>query len=89
LLPRGSRRDPAGVRRRYLGHLELIAREEGEEADLPNLAKGDWRKRVIGRALRRRTTVSVGWIAEKLKAEMEKRRGNRRPGGADKPEATK
>ena len=26
---------------------------------------------------------------EKLKAEMEKRRGKRRPGGAHKPEATK
>ena len=33
---------------------------------LPKLAKGDWRKRVVGRAIRIRTTVSAGWITEKL-----------------------
>ena len=31
-----------------------------------HLAKGDWRKRVIGRAIRIRTIVSAGWITEKL-----------------------
>lgn len=36
------------------------------ETDLAGLAKNDWRKRVIGRAIRRRTTVSSAWIADKL-----------------------
>lgn len=34
--------------------------------DLADLAKGDWRKRVIGRAIRSRTVVAAGWIAEHL-----------------------
>ena len=38
-----------------------------EEADRSRLTKGDWRKRVIGRAIRKQTTVSAGWIARKLK----------------------
>ena len=38
-----------------------------EEAELSSLTKGDWRKRVIGRAIRRHTTASSGWIARKLK----------------------
>jgi hypothetical protein len=145
LLQRGYRRDTASERRRYLEHLEGIARQEGgipplpggegrslqstlqrgwffgaeefrekmleklegvkgseagchhrssgytgeqardhgewmagrildlgrDEAglsreELTNLAKGDWRKRVIGRAIRCRTTVEAGWIAENL-----------------------
>jgi len=39
-----------------------------EEADRSRLTKGDWRKRVIGRAIRKQTTVSAGWIARKLKS---------------------
>ena len=42
--------DEAGLKKRELAHL----------------AKGDWRKRVIGRAIRCRTTGSAGWISEKL-----------------------
>jgi len=37
-----------------------------KEADLAALPKGDWRKRVIGRLIRRHTTVPLGWLAERL-----------------------
>ena len=37
-----------------------------KEADLAALPKGDWRKRVIGRLIRRHTTVPLGWVAERL-----------------------
>jgi len=47
--------------------LELGLDEAGlSREELTNLAKGDWRKRVIGRAIRCRTTVAAGWIAENL-----------------------
>jgi hypothetical protein len=36
------------------------------QADLATLPKGDWRKRVIGRLIRRHTTVPLGWVAANL-----------------------
>lgn len=36
------------------------------KAELEKLKKGDWRKRAIGRAVRRSTVMPVGWIAEAL-----------------------
>ena len=35
--------------------------------DLESLRKNDWRKRVIGRAVRRNTTVPAAWISEQLR----------------------
>ncbi len=43
--------------------LELGLNEAGlSREELGHLAKGDWRKRVIGRAIRCRTTASAGSI---------------------------
>jgi hypothetical protein len=36
------------------------------QTDLAALPKGDWRKRVIGRRIRRHTTVPLGWVAARL-----------------------
>lgn len=36
------------------------------QANLAALPKGDWRKRVIGRLIRRHTTVPLGWVAARL-----------------------
>lgn len=48
----------------------------GMEADrLEQLAKGDWRKRVIGGVVRSRTTVRVTWIAERLAMGVATRAG--------------
>lgn len=38
-----------------------------ENEDLESLRKNDWRKRVIGRAIRRNTTVPAAWISEQLR----------------------
>jgi putative transposase len=38
-----------------------------EKKDLKSLRKNDWRKRVIGRAVRRNTTVPAAWISEQLR----------------------
>jgi hypothetical protein len=47
--------------------LEVGLEEAGlSREELGSLTKGDWRKRVIGRAIRVRTVVSAGWIAENL-----------------------
>lgn len=44
-----------------------------ERVDLAGLKKGDWRKRAIGRAVRRGTVMPVSWIAEELKMGDRKR----------------
>ena len=38
-----------------------------DDEDLESLRKNDWRKRVIGRAVRRNTTVPAAWISEQLR----------------------
>lgn len=37
-----------------------------QKKDLDSLRKNDWRKRVIGRAIRRNTTVPAAWISDQL-----------------------
>jgi hypothetical protein len=44
-----------------------------KKGDLAGLKKGDWRKRVIGRTVRRGTVVPVVWIAETLRMGDPKR----------------
>ena len=36
------------------------------DADLLKLAKNDWRKRLIGHAIRNQTSVTLGWISHRL-----------------------
>ena len=85
MLARLAKAKGAGGRghRRESGYTGEQAREHGEamavkllavglraaglrEADLAALPKSDWRKRVIGRLIRRHTTVPLGWVAERL-----------------------
>ena len=54
-----------------------------DDEDLESLRKNDWRKRVIGRAVRRNTTVPAAWISEQLRitrlmASVGKERGFQR-----------
>lgn len=80
---KGVKRSEAGSHHRSSGYTGEQARDHGEwmagrilelgldeaglsREELTNLAKGDWRKRVIGRAIRCRTVVAAGWIAENL-----------------------
>ena len=49
-----------GLLRAGLSAAGLRARE------LVSLKKRDWRKRAIGRVIRKRTVMPVGWIAEAL-----------------------
>lgn len=83
LLEKLERAKEGGRRRRESGYTGDQARDHGEWMagrilqaglkvaglsvdELAAMAKGDWRKRVIGRAIRCRTTVKASWIAEKL-----------------------
>jgi len=60
----------AEARRLIERGLRLIELECG---DLAGLKKGDWRKRAIGRAVRRRTVMPVTWIAQILEMGDPKR----------------
>jgi len=42
-------------------------------SELGDLPKGEWRKRAIGRAIRRTTIMPVTWIAEMLRMGDPKR----------------
>ena len=42
-----------------------------EEAELLGARKGDWRKRLIGQRVRADTSVSLRWLAERLKMGSE------------------
>jgi len=44
-----------------------------KKSELAGMKKGDWRKRVIGRLVRRATVMPVGWIAEALQMGDPKR----------------
>jgi len=44
-----------------------------KKSDLAKLKKGDWRKRVMGRLVRRSTVMPVGWLAASLQMGDPKR----------------
>jgi len=58
-------RDHGGVEAKRVLKANLAAAGL-RRAGLPGLKKRDWRKRVIGRLIRKRTVMPVAWIAETL-----------------------
>ena len=61
------------ARRKGSGFSARVGAAGLRKSDLEDLPKGDWRKRAIGRAIRRSTIMPVIWIAEVLRMGDPKR----------------